>query len=174
MSRSTLPLVAAALLVACDQTSPSVAPADAAPNFLRTTEHSTVRESFDFTGFEDCVGETLRLTGEVKVTSNVVLEPGAPEFATHFLFTLTAHGTAVGEETGTFYRFHEVSHTGENGPLLAVPHFVHTERLLTHLVSTGSQPDAMIRLAFHILFDNEGVGRVVLDTDNTSCPVQGT
>src|SRR3954469_25414498 len=109
MQRFCLPVIAAVVLGACDQTtSPDSAAAE--PSFLRTTQHSINREPFAFTAFADCFGEELAVTGELKSTTNVVVS-GKTGTIQHVAFAVTARGSAVGQVTGNTYRYHEVDHS---------------------------------------------------------------
>jgi hypothetical protein len=166
-----LPVLAVAL-AACEQSADPLTPNEARPAFLSSVENTVSREQFDFFGFAECVGEPLHLTGEVLVRFHRVTaeETGTVQ---HFLFALTAHGTAVGLESGNFYRFHEVHRTTSNSPSLTALQGVTTEFLTTHLVGAGSVPNAIIRLAFHQVFNGQGLEKILVDSDKTSCPVDG-
>jgi hypothetical protein len=164
MQRFSVIVIAAVLLAACDQTTSPVAPTDG-PNLLRTTQHSITREPFAFSAFADCFGE-------LKATTNVVVSGKTGTFQ-HVAYAVTALGTAVGQVTGNTYSYHEVDHSAFNSPNLAAPHFVITDHVGIHLISHGSQPDATLRLVFHLVVTGQRVEKILVNTAKPRCPVQG-
>jgi hypothetical protein len=124
---------------------------------------------FAFTGFEECVGEPLDVSGVTQTTISVVTAD-ATNTNQHTVFSVTSQGTAVGQVTGSVYRFHEVIHSSFNSPTAEAVHGIFTDHQVTHLISQGSAPNAVVRIAFHFIFTGTGEPKLLYDTGDDSSP----
>jgi hypothetical protein len=167
---SLLTIFGVARAMGCDDTGP-LAPIETAPaSIAHRSEHTTSRGTFELRGFEDCVGELVIVTGELRFKEHIVTSTATGN-EDHSQISFFLKGTGVGQVTGTVYKFREVSRLQFNTPDLAAPHATITDKLITHLIGPGSQPKVKIRLTLHMVINGQGVTKVVVGSDKSSCSV---
>ncbi|HUR93672.1 MAG TPA: hypothetical protein VMY76_03755, partial [Gemmatimonadales bacterium] len=155
----SLGLLSTVLLGACNPDSGPMAPAPASPELLSAPFHDSFREPIDFVGFEDCVGEPVRITGQAHVTINLVTATET-QSNQHTVFMVNVNGTGVGQVTGRTYRYHEAQRSVFESPTAEALHGILNDHIVVRLVSQGSAPNAVIRVAFHFIFTGQGVPKL--------------
>lgn len=163
--RSAAALLLPLLALAC-QDSPT-GPAEAAPPADAATfarEGVSSRLPIQGNVWNECTGETVRVTGEINRVFSMHVDQGG---GYHWLSNYMIHGSAVGLSSGNQYVYNEIHNMKENGDLPFDALFddtgayYFTMSFISTLISKGALPNELFQ--WDIRFKMNRAGEVTID-----------